>query len=659
MKRAALGLLCLIVLIPAAAFAQTRGSISTFGPTSFYSFEFEQNATITGVDLFGDFYGAPDSDNIFLSTHLLIDGPTGPFTEDISGGFRQPDTLNDTIFVAIPDSTLQVEGRYSVTIVATDDTGERHIGPVYYDVVPRPGTILPPVLSYPEVVVAEADSATGGHPTFEVISFSYADPTPPPVICNHASGSFFPLGDTTVTCTATDSVGTATASFLVEVTDTVAPIVNVPANIISTTPVVNFTVTATDAVSGSVPVECSPASGSTFAAGTTTVLCSATDTHENTGYGSFKVTVTGGVNAPIITVPSDITAEAAGPGGTTVAFMATATDNATIVCSPASGSLFPLGTTTVTCAATTAGGTSSDSFNVNVVDTRPPVLSLPGTINAGATSPAGAVVTYSATATDLVDGFMIAGCDHPSGSLFPIGTTSVACSATDNALNTASGGFLVIVTEDVTPPVLSLPADITAEATGPNGAVVTYTATANDNLDGPVPVTCVPPSGSTFPLGTTTVQCSATDAHGNIATGSFTITVRDTTPPTVVSITASPNNFWPPDHKMNNVTVTVIATDLVDPAPISHIVSVSSNQADDSNGDGATSPDWIITGMLTLQLRAERDSGGDRVYTITVATTDASGNTTLSTVTVTVSQTSHGNAVVTAPANNRGRAVRP
>ena len=254
---------------------------------------------------------------------------------------------------------------------------------------------------------------------------------------------------------------------------------------------------------------------------------------------------------------------------------------------------------------------------------------------------------------------MIAGCDHPSGSLFPIGTTSVACSATDNALNTASGGFLVIVTEDVTPPVLSLPADITAEATGPNGAVVTYTATANDNLDGPVPVTCVPPSGSTFPLGTTTVQCSATDAHGNIATGSFTITVRDTTPPTVVSITASPNNFWPPDHKMNNVTVTVIATDLVDPAPISHIVSVSSNQADDSNGDGATSPDWIITGMLTLQLRAERDSGGDRVYTITVATTDASGNTTLSTVTVTVSQTSHGNAVVTAPANNRGRAIRP
>ena len=60
------------------AFAQI--SIDSFGPTSFYSFEFEQNATIHGVDLFGDFYGAPDSDNIFLSTQLIFDGPAGTFT---------------------------------------------------------------------------------------------------------------------------------------------------------------------------------------------------------------------------------------------------------------------------------------------------------------------------------------------------------------------------------------------------------------------------------------------------------------------------------------------------------------------------------------------------------------------------------------------------
>jgi hypothetical protein len=56
-------------------------------------------------------------------------------------------------------------------------------------------------------------------------------------------------------------------------------------------------------------------------------------------------------------------------------------------------------------------------------------------------------------------------------------------------------------------------------------ATVTYTATATDLMDGPVPVSCAPASGSAFPAGTTTVTCSATDAHNNTATGSFTVSV--------------------------------------------------------------------------------------------------------------------------------------
>jgi len=79
---------------------------------------------------------------------------------------------------------------------------------------------------------------------------------------------------------------------------------------------------------------------------------------------------------------------------------------------------------------------------------------------------------------------------------------------------------------DTTPPVLSLPSDITAQATGPSGAVVTFSATAEDAVDGVVPVVCIPASGSTFPLGTTKVDCSATDTSGNKATGSFKVTVN-------------------------------------------------------------------------------------------------------------------------------------
>ncbi len=93
---------------------------------------------------------------------------------------------------------------------------------------------------------------------------------------------------------------------------------------------------------------------------------------------------------------------------------------------------------------------------------------------------------------------------------------------------------------DHTPPVLTLPGDITQEGTSPAGAVVTFTATANDSWDGPTAVVCAPASGSTFPLGTTEVDCSSTDAHSNTATGKFHVNVVDTTAP-IVAVTGVSN----------------------------------------------------------------------------------------------------------------------
>lgn len=86
---------------------------------------------------------------------------------------------------------------------------------------------------------------------------------------------------------------------------------------------------------------------------------------------------------------------------------------------------------------------------------------------------------------------------------------------------------------DTTKPQLKLPSDIVEEATSKDGAEVTFNATANDNVDGAVSVSCSPVSGSTFPIGTTQVNCSAKDEAGNEATGSFSVTVQDTTPPTI------------------------------------------------------------------------------------------------------------------------------
>src|SRR5262249_31796706 len=139
-------------------------------------------------------------------------------------------------------------------------------------------------------------------------------------------------------------------------------------------------------------------------------------------------------------------------------------------------------------------------------------------------------VTYTATASDLVDGTIAPTCAPASGSTFPLGTTTVSCSATDAHSNTATGTFKVTVSHaggggDATAPVIDVPADITAVRTTAKGAPVAYDVTAIDDQDGAVTVDCVPPPGSFFPLGDTTVDCTASDAAGNTAHASFTVTV--------------------------------------------------------------------------------------------------------------------------------------
>jgi hypothetical protein len=88
-----------------------------------------------------------------------------------------------------------------------------------------------------------------------------------------------------------------------------------------------------------------------------------------------------------------------------------------------------------------------------------------------------------------------------------------------------------VVFPDVTPPVITISGILTVDATSASGAVVTFGATAQDDRDGETPVTCDHASGQMFPLGTTPVQCSATDGAGNTATASFVVTVRDVSMP--------------------------------------------------------------------------------------------------------------------------------
>jgi hypothetical protein len=112
---------------------------------------------------------------------------------------------------------------------------------------------------------------------------------------------------------------------------------------------------------------------------------------------------------------------------------------------------------------------------------------------------------------------------------------------------------------------------------------------------------------------------------------------RDTSPPAINSVSASPSVLWPPNHQMVMVTLAVNVTDDVDPAPVTTIVDVSSNEPEDAPDDGNFAPDWEVTGDLTLRLRAERSgSGAGRTYTITVRSVDFFGNASTASTTVTV-----------------------
>lgn len=117
------------------------------------------------------------------------------------------------------------------------------------------------------------------------------------------------------------------------------------------------------------------------------------------------------------------------------------------------------------------------------------------------------------------------------------------------------------------------------------------------------------------------------DKSGQHDEATTEISVVDTTPPTIASVVVSRTRLWPPDHRLVPVSVSVSVFDICDAAPTCRIISVSSNEPIDGLGDGDTAPDWVITGDLTVDLRAERSgTGTGRVYTITVQCTDSSGN---------------------------------
>jgi predicted extracellular nuclease len=104
-----------------------------------------------------------------------------------------------------------------------------------------------------------------------------------------------------------------------------------------------------------------------------------------------------------------------------------------------------------------------------------------------------------------------------------------------------------------------------------------------------------------------------------------------------LSVSVSPDTLWPPDHRYVDVEATVAASDDFDSSPTVTLVSVTSNEPDNSADDGNTVNDIEIGDDTTFRLRAERSgTGSGRVYTVTYRATDDCGNATTASATVSV-----------------------
>ncbi|MBN2505095.1 MAG: HYR domain-containing protein [Verrucomicrobia bacterium] len=239
--------------------------------------------------------------------------------------------------------------------------------------------------------------------------------------------------------------------------------------------------------------------------------------------------------------PADLSVECQAPEGTAAGFevAASTTCGTTIVvtCVPASGSLFPLGETTVTCAAVDdLGNSNSCSFNVMVRDTTAPQLQCPGIVLMPCETAEGTRIVFTATATDNDETDLEVQCDPPSGTLFPVGTNTVDCFTMDSSHNSGVCTFQVVVTggcvEDECLEIVC-PSNMVTQCSGSGGARVTYRIESTNHC-GRIPVAgCVPPSGSVFPVGLTTVICTASDGDANAVHCTFTVEVLDKAAPEI------------------------------------------------------------------------------------------------------------------------------
>jgi len=194
---------------------------------------------------------------------------------------------------------------------------------------------------------------------------------------------------------------------------------------------------------------------------------------------------------------------------------------------------------------------------------------------------------------------------------------------------------LIDIGIDQVPPAIQTPARGITVPNDPGecSAVVEFEATATDDCGEPQ-VICDPSSGDAFAVGTGQAVCTAVDAAGNTAEGSFEVTVEDVEPP-VIKVSLVPEKLWPPNHQYVTFAASDLALSVTDncdgTAPVALIITSAESSEPDNDtgvGDGNTVDDVVVApDGASVKLRAERQgTGSGRVYTVHLQATDEWGN---------------------------------
>jgi hypothetical protein len=431
-----------------------------------------------------------------------------------------------------------------------------------------PGDTQPPRITCPSNIVANADlgHCSKSNVTYTVSATECAGPTPT-IVCSPTNGSTFPVGTTLVTCWAIDAWGNSNrCSFTVTIRGTQPPQITCPSDLVVTVDPghcdktnVTYTVSATDLCGNDVPVACSSPSGSTFAVGTTAVVCRANDAWGNSNSCTFNVTVNPLTNCgpdscpasyPITLYPgaTNLIANQLDNGGNTLAEVLTNVPDGTTLwkydpCAQVYGPVqtFYAGAGWFGEDANPSTATLAPGEGAFLVTPEQFALLLTGRRRCARQLP-----------LPLVHGLQVVSDQLPEAGNFDtiVGLPPIEGTA---VYRWWDGGYQTYAYEggvwspeaptaergeawwlfwpgDTQPPQITCPSNIVASADlgQCSRSNVTYTASATD-CAGPTPVIAYSPTnGSTFPVGTTPVTCWAIDASGNSNSCTFTVSVYPT-----------------------------------------------------------------------------------------------------------------------------------